>query len=137
MPCVFTPYSTDNIIEVYKRGDNLDCVLQTPFLQAVRKWQKEYGYMAAPDQVGNEITPCPIRDHHRHFHQIVKEHHARPINEEAKEALEAHDFVEGMSAYGEKVAELTDEIWDKEYLEPERENSVENPAKGGARKASN
>jgi MoaA/NifB/PqqE/SkfB family radical SAM enzyme len=124
MPCVFTPYSTDNIIEVYKRGETLDNVLQTPFLQAVRKWQKDYGYMAPPDQVGNEITPCPIRDHHRYFHQIVKEHHARPINEEAKEALEAHDFVEGLSVYGEKVEELTHEIWDKEYIEPERKNST-------------
>lgn len=124
MPCVFTPYSTDNIIEVYKRGENLDHVIQSPFLTAVRKWQKDYGYMAPPDQVGNEIIPCPIRDHHRHFYQILKEHHARPINKEAEEALESHDFVEGLTTYGEKVAELTDEIWDKEYIEPEKRNSM-------------
>ena len=125
MPCVFTPYSTDNIIEVYKRGEDLNSVLENPFLKAIREWQSDYGYMGPPDQVGNEITPCPIRDHHRHFYQIVKEHNARPINREAEEALESPDFVEGLVSYGEKVAELTDHIWDKEYLEPERKKSVE------------
>ncbi|MFH1336166.1 MAG: hypothetical protein ABII96_06580 [Candidatus Zixiibacteriota bacterium] len=71
--------------------------------------------------MGNEITPCPIRDHHRRFHQIVKEQHAKPIKPEAEEALEASDFVEGLSQYGERVKELTDDIWETEYLEPERE----------------
>jgi hypothetical protein len=77
--------------------------------------------MQPSHQVGNEITPCPIRDHHRRFHQIVKEQHARAINPEAAEALEVLDFVEGLSQYGERVKELTDEIWETEYLEPERE----------------
>ena len=125
MPCVFTPYSTDNIIEVYKRGEDLNSVLENPFLKAIREWQRDYGYMGPPDKVGNEITPCPIRDHHRHFYQIVKEHKAHPINREAEEALKSSDFVEGLVSYGEKVAELTDRIWDKEYLEPERKKSVE------------
>ena len=120
MPCVFTPYSTDNIIDVYKRGKTLNDVLQSPFLTAVREWQKDYGYMAPPDQVGNEITPCPIRDHHRSFYQILKKHNAHPINPEAEEALRSSDFIEGLSSYGERVAWLTDCIWDKEYLEPER-----------------
>ncbi|HEX7402180.1 MAG TPA: hypothetical protein VF369_08375 [candidate division Zixibacteria bacterium] len=78
-----------------------------------------------PDQVGKEITPCPIRDHHRRFHQIVIEQHAKPINPEAADALEASDFVEGLSQYGDRVKELTDEIWETEYLEPERELHTE------------
>jgi MoaA/NifB/PqqE/SkfB family radical SAM enzyme len=133
MPCVFTPYSTDNIIDVYKRGETLNDVLQSPFLTAVRKWQRDYGYMAPPDQVGNEIIPCPIRDHYRHFCGIVKEHRAHPINPEAEEALKSPDFVEGLVSYGKKVAELTDHIWDKEYLEPERRKSGDGES---ARKAS-
>jgi hypothetical protein len=76
--------------------------------------------MAPSHQVGNEITPCPIRDHHLRFYQIVKEHNAKPINPEASEALEATDFVEGLCQYGKRVAELTDNIWDREYIEPER-----------------
>jgi MoaA/NifB/PqqE/SkfB family radical SAM enzyme len=124
MPCVFTPYSTDNIIEVYKRGEDLSSVLENPFLKAIREWQRDYGYMGPPDQVGNEITPCPIRDHHRHFYQIVEEHKAHPINPEAEEALKSSDFIEGLVSYGKRVAELTGHIWDKEYLEPERKKSV-------------
>ncbi len=125
MPCVFTPYSTDNIIDVYKRGEDLNSVLQNPFLKAIREWQKDYGYMGPPDQVGNEITPCPIRDHHRNFYRMVREHNAHPINLEAEEALNAPDFVEGLASYGERVAELTDHIWDKEYLNPERKKPVD------------
>lgn len=121
MPCVFTPYSTHNIRELYQNGGNITTVIDSPFFKAVRKWQTEYGYMLPAHQVCNEITPCPIRDHHRRFYQIVKEHQAKPINPEAAEALEALDFVEGLSQYGEKVKELTDHIWDSEYLEPERE----------------
>ncbi|KPL01214.1 MAG: hypothetical protein AMJ91_00740 [candidate division Zixibacteria bacterium SM23_73_3] len=120
MPCVFTPYSTHNIKEIYSNGGNIDTVLDTPFLKAVRKWQTEYGYMQPSHQVGNEIVPCPIRDHHRRFFQIVKENQAKPVNAEAAEALEAADFVEDLCRYGEKVAKLTDPIWDREYLEPER-----------------
>jgi len=120
MPCVFIPYSTHNIKEIYRNGGDINTVLEIPFFKAVRKWQTEYGFMQPPHQVGNEIAPCPIRDHHRRFYQIVKENQANPINPEAAEALKTADFVEGLSRYGEKVRELTDQIWDKEYLEPER-----------------
>jgi MoaA/NifB/PqqE/SkfB family radical SAM enzyme len=124
MPCVFTPYSTHNIRDVYAEGGDLNEVLEIPFMKAVREWQSQYGYMQPPHLVQNEITPCPIRDHHRRFYQIVKEHNAKPINPEAAEALESGAFVEGLCQYGERVAKLTDAIWDKEYLEPERENST-------------
>jgi len=138
MPCVFTPYSTHNIKEIYSNGGDINTVLDTPFFKAVRKWQTEYGYMQPSHQVGNEIVPCPIRDHHRRFYQIVKEHQANPINPEAAEALEAADFVEGLCRYGQKVAELTDHIWDKEYLEPERRSVLQNEPKqnNSIRKAS-
>jgi hypothetical protein len=81
--------------------------------------------MQPAHQVGNEIMPCPIRDHHRCFYEMVKEHDARPINSEAGEALEATDFIESLCRYGERVSELTGEIWDREYLEPERRNLSE------------
>jgi MoaA/NifB/PqqE/SkfB family radical SAM enzyme len=130
MPCVFTPYSTHNVKEIYQNGGDINTILETPFFKAVREWQTEYGYMQPSHLVGNEITPCPIRDHHRRFCQIVKEHQARPINAEAAEALEASGFVQGLSQYGKEVGELTDDIWDKEYLEPERRtlSSTESPS---------
>ncbi len=122
MPCVFTPYSTHNIKDIYANGGSVVDILATPFMKAVRRWQTEYGYMQPSHLVGNEITPCPIRDHHRHFYQIVREHKAKPINPEAEEALKSENFVEGLCQYGKRVAELTDDIWDREYLEPERRN---------------
>jgi MoaA/NifB/PqqE/SkfB family radical SAM enzyme len=44
MPCVFTPYSTHNIKEVYNRGGDLNTILNSPFFKAIRKWQRDYGY---------------------------------------------------------------------------------------------
>lgn len=124
MPCVFTPYSTHNIKEIYENGGNINTVLTTPFLKAIRKWQTEYGYMQPSHQVGNEITPCPIRDHHHRFYRMVREHNAKPINPEAAEALQSDSFIRGLCQYGRRVAELTDGIWEKEYLEPERRRSA-------------
>jgi MoaA/NifB/PqqE/SkfB family radical SAM enzyme len=125
MPCVFTPYSTHNIKEIYENGGDINTILETPFFRSVREWQTEYGYMQPSHQVGNEITPCPIRDHHRRFCEMVKQHQAKPINPEAGEALEATDFMESLCRYGEKVSELTGGIWDREYLEPERRHLSE------------
>lgn len=133
MPCVFTPYSTHNIRDIYAASGNLNDVLETPFLKAVREWQSEYGYMQPSHVVQNEITPCPIRDHHRRFHQIVNEYRAKPINPEAAEALKSEAFVEGLCQYGKRVAELTDDIWDKEYLEPERRNLKSYKSSSGAK----
>ncbi|MGB3091833.1 MAG: radical SAM protein [Candidatus Zixiibacteriota bacterium] len=140
MPCVFTPYSTHNIKEIYRNGGDINTILETPFFKAVRKWQTEYGYMQPSHQVCNEITPCPIRDHHRRFYNMIKEHQARLVNAEAGEALEATDFIEGLCRYGEKVSELTGDIWDKEYLEPERRRlsvAEPDPKKKSRRRASN
>ncbi len=120
MPCVFTPYSTHNIKEVYKNGGDLNTILNSSFFEAIRKWQRDYGYEKPACQVGNQIVPCPIRDHHFMFHNWVKNFRARPVNVEAEEALKDRSYFEGLANYGKKVAELTDEIWDKEYIEPER-----------------
>jgi len=120
MPCVFTPYSTHNIIEVYKSGGDLNTILNSPFFKAIRKWQIDYSYEKPACEVGNQIVACPIRDHHFIFHNVVKNFCARPINVEAEEALKDRSYFGGLVDYGKKVAELTDGIWDKEYIEPER-----------------
>ena len=40
MPCVFAPYSTANIQEVYARGGTLDDVWNSPWFRAIRQWQR-------------------------------------------------------------------------------------------------
>ena len=120
MPCVFVPYSTHNIIEVYKNGGDLNTVLFSPFFERIRKWQKEYSYLKPKDEVGNQLRPCPIRDHYRVMYRIIREIKARPVNEEAAQAIKDKKYYDKLSAYGDTVGKLTDPIWEKEYILPEK-----------------
>jgi len=120
MPCVFVPYSTHNIIEVYKNGGDLNTVLFSPFFERIRKWQKEYSYLKPKDEVGNQLRPCPIRDHYRVMYRIIREIKARPVNEEAAQAIKDKKYYDKLSAYGDTVGKLTDPIWEREYILPEK-----------------
>jgi MoaA/NifB/PqqE/SkfB family radical SAM enzyme len=116
-PCVFFPYASDNIRDVYASGRTLDDVLESPLFRAVRRWQKEYSYCKPASECGNQLVPCAIRDHHQIVRAAVAEHDAKPINDEAAEALEDEAYAEGLVRYGREVAELTDPIWEHEYVE--------------------
>ena len=124
-PCVFFPYSVHNIVEVYRSGGDLNTVLNAPFLQAIRAWQEEYGFRKPAREVGNRIAPCVIRDHHRVAREAVERFGARPIDEAAGEALKDEEYFEGMVAYGEAVDRATKDIWETEYIAPEREKTEE------------
>jgi MoaA/NifB/PqqE/SkfB family radical SAM enzyme len=115
-PCAFFPYSVHNIVEVYKRGGDLNTILFSPFFESIRKWQRGYGYGKPCPHVGNQIIPCPMRDHHRLAHGIVKKFGARPVDEEARQALEEPDYFRGMCEYDREVERLTNPIWQSEYL---------------------
>ncbi|HID94831.1 MAG TPA: radical SAM protein [Candidatus Latescibacteria bacterium] len=115
-PCVFVPYSTHNIIEVYRNGGDLDTVLNCPYFDAIRKWQASYGYMKPAEKIGNQIVPCVIRDHHKVFRRVAKRFGARPVDPDAKAALEDQGYYEGLVAYGGEVDRLTRAIWRGEYL---------------------
>lgn len=118
MPCVFAPYSAGNIQEVYAHGGTLEDVWHAPFLQAVRRWQLDYGWgEAEPSRQGNWLRPCPIRDHHRLFRQWVEQHRPDPENDQAGEALLDADYYEGMAAYGTELGRLSQRIWEEEYLD--------------------
>ena len=132
-PCVFVPYSTHNIQQVYQQGGDLNTILYSPFFSSIRKWQYAYGFMKPPTEVGNQITPCPMRDHYRVIRGIIDHHQAHPIDEAAATALTDKGYYEGMLDYGERVRGLTRDIWEKEYLSPEREALQEGrkPFRGG------
>ena len=116
MPCVFFPYTTHNIIEAYKNGGDLNTVLFSPFFQEIRDWQDEYGYTNPQDETGNWIMPCPIRDHHREAHNAVLKHKAKPADLPAYEALSDEKYHRGLEEYDLKLEELTDDIWERDYL---------------------
>jgi MoaA/NifB/PqqE/SkfB family radical SAM enzyme len=116
MPCVFFPYTTHNIEQVYKNGGNLNTALFSPFFDEIRQWQNDYGYTTPAEKTGNWIMPCPIRDHHRFAYEAIKKHNARPADIPAGEALADEDYHRGLEDYDRKVEELTKDIWEEEYL---------------------
>ncbi|MBC7223523.1 MAG: radical SAM protein [Anaerolineae bacterium] len=117
MPCVFVPYSPVNINHVYREGKTLNDVLEEPFFKAIREWQHTYGYAATkPEECGNWLRPCIIRDHHREFRRILQETEPDPEDEAALQALVDPGYYEGLVRYDEMVARTLDPIWEQEYL---------------------
>jgi MoaA/NifB/PqqE/SkfB family radical SAM enzyme len=115
-PCVFFPYSTQNILDVYREGGDLNTVLMSPLFVSMRKWQREYSYMTPTEETKNQIVPCPIRDHHSTAVRFIRSCHAHPANDEAAKALDDEVYHNELSRYGEEVASKTERIWETEYL---------------------
>jgi len=113
-PCVFFPYATSNIIEIYNRGGNLNDVIFTPFFKAIRSWQKEYGFLSGGKVSGDWLRPCPIRDHFLTAKKIIKEYNAYPIDY-APEVIDEKNYIAEMVDYDEKLEKLTSPIWQKQY----------------------
>jgi MoaA/NifB/PqqE/SkfB family radical SAM enzyme len=118
LPCVFMPYSPVNIKEAYSQGKTLEDVWAHPFFERLRKWQRQYGYKKKTqnqEALGNWMMPCPIRDHHFEFRQLIQQHHFTPEDENAAAALQDPAYFQGLVAYNKAVAELLDPIWKNEY----------------------
>lgn len=118
LPCVFMPYSPINIIEAYAQGKTLEDVWSHPFFARIRQWQREYGYKKKtnkPEERGNWMMPCLIRDHHQKFRELIRDFNLVPEDQNAAAALQDPDYFQGMVAYNQAVAELMDPIWRKEY----------------------
>ncbi len=116
-PCVFNPYSPLNINEVYKRGETLNDVLNAPFFEAIRKWQKKYYLEKEANEKGNIIMTCPIKDHYKMLRGLIDKYHPEPMDEAAKQALEDPTYKKGLIKYHNQLAELTDPIWEKKYCQ--------------------
>ncbi len=114
MPCVFVPYSPVNINDIYKDGKTIADAWEESFFERIREWQADY--INGNGHRGNLLNPCFIRDHHDVFRQIISETEPDPENEPAQEALLDKEYMEGMIEYGKAYAELSDEIWNKQYL---------------------
>ncbi len=118
-PCVFVPYSPTNIHDVYARGGTLDEVWDEPFFAAIRAWQRRYGYREDGEpcaRCGNWMTPCLIRDHHEEFQRLVQDYRPQPADDDARAALADPRYHEGLVRFGRKLAELTDPVWESQYV---------------------
>ncbi len=116
MPCVFIPYYVDNIFEVYQRGGTLNDVLYSTFFKEIRKWQSQYAYGKPPQDQGNLILPCPIKDHHEAVYEILKNHSTiQPSDQPAKETQEDSSYHKGLMEYDQVLRRVMDPVWEKEY----------------------
>lgn len=119
-PCVFFPYSTANIRSVYAGGGDLNSLLFSDFFRDIRKWQTEYGfaqdYKKVSPEIGNWLRPCPMRDHHRKAQELIDKHNASPVDLPAADALTDSEYHKMLNAYGDRIGELTQPLWNREYL---------------------
>jgi MoaA/NifB/PqqE/SkfB family radical SAM enzyme len=114
-PCVFIPYSVDNIYDLYRNGKTLADALFSEFMKNGRKWQKEYG-LDNWRRPHNWLMPCSIRDHYEIFRRSVLPSNVKPEDDKAKEALESDEYFEVMRNYDMQLENLTKRIWQSEYL---------------------
>jgi MoaA/NifB/PqqE/SkfB family radical SAM enzyme len=121
-PCVFYPYSKDNINDIYARGGNLNDVLKSDLMTGIRKWQCDYGYLKKGKEVHNFIAPCGIRDHYGFTREHLLKTNPLPIDEDAREALNDPLYYKGMVEYDEKFSSLTEDIWQKEFIGEDGKN---------------
>jgi MoaA/NifB/PqqE/SkfB family radical SAM enzyme len=115
-PCAFIPYYIDNVYDLYENGKTLSDALFSDFMKNGRKWQREYG-LDNWKKPHNWLMPCSIRDHYEVFRNSVLTKQAKPENGNAKEALESDDYFEVLKAYDEQLQQLTEKIWQNEYLD--------------------
>jgi len=118
MPCVFAPYISGNIHELYKNGKTLNDLLKVPFLETVRKWQEDYGF--GKDDIskkGNLLMSCPYRDHNSLFMEWVKKYKLKTEDGSTGDVISSEAYNKKMSDYDRELAELLDPVWEKEYLE--------------------
>ena len=117
MPCVFVPYAAANIHDIYRNGGTLDEIYHLPYFRAIRQWQWDYALgKEQPEECGNWLVPCSLRDHYGMGRRLIDEHHPEPEDEAAAEALRDGNYYEGMMAYDEDLYKLFDPIWEQEYL---------------------
>ncbi len=120
-PCTFYPYYLSNIYDVYRENKTLNDVLFSPYFESIRKWQNEYGYTQPPDKVDNFIVPCIIRDHFDEAFTLVNKFNAKPMDENAAQALKDEEYRRRMAAYGKDAKSLTQKFWEAEFMAAERE----------------
>ena len=127
-PCVFNPFASASIREVYARGGDLNDALFSPFMTAIRQWQDDYALDRPPDRMGNLICQCAIRDHAAMMRDLIDEHRPRPADGDAAGVLEDPSYWKRLEAYGREVERLTGPIWEAEYVGPERARAGAGPS---------
>jgi MoaA/NifB/PqqE/SkfB family radical SAM enzyme len=115
MPCVFIPYYVDNVYDLYRSGNTIADALFSDFMKNGRRWQEEYG-LNHRTEPGNWLMPCSIRDHYDAFRKSIMPCDVKPENRSAAEALKSDAYYEVLKEYDQDLSQLTEGIWNREYL---------------------
>ncbi|MDA8168981.1 MAG: radical SAM/SPASM domain-containing protein [Nitrospiraceae bacterium] len=115
-PCAFFPYYLSNIHDIYREGRTLNDVLFSPYFESIRDWQNGYGYRQPASKMDNLIVPCMIRDHFEDAYGVIKQYGAKPLDNNAEQALGDSDYRRRMAEYGKDVKAITQELWEQEFL---------------------
>jgi len=105
-PCVFCHFSSDNI-----RGKTLLEVANSPFFRAIRR---EFPYNAT----GNLLRPCMIIDNPQVLRKLVEEYVIPAGHENADAIVRDQEAVAWADAYSERMAELTEQLWEAMVSDP-------------------
>jgi MoaA/NifB/PqqE/SkfB family radical SAM enzyme len=124
-PCVFFPYSVDNLYGLYRRDLTITSALESDFFRSIRSWQDSYAYKRRPEEMQNLFMPCAIWDHFDVACRAIENCGARPMDESAAASIRDQDYREKMLTYGRELAELLDPIWEREALAYERPEKSE------------
>jgi MoaA/NifB/PqqE/SkfB family radical SAM enzyme len=122
-PCVFVPYSPLNVNDLFAQGKTINDAWEHPFFADLRQWQKKYGCQPGPmpEDCGNWLTPCPIRDHYAAFRAILEGNNPIPIDPDAAAALYDDGYREGLIRFDKALREEMDPIWEQKYLSERQE----------------
>jgi MoaA/NifB/PqqE/SkfB family radical SAM enzyme len=124
MPCVFVPYTVDNVYDLYNKGKSLVDALFSDLMVNGRKWQSEMGHgYQHPDKPENWLMPCSIRDHYDNFRRNILTENASGESEEAEESRSDGEYYRRMVEYDRKLEELTRDIWENEFMQHENEEA--------------
>ncbi len=117
MPCVFAPFSAVNIHHIYERNGNLNDIWDTPYLRAIREWQRSYrfsnGYIS---NEGNLLCACPFRDHHAVFRRWIHRYQPEPQYGSDHCQHLSDEYYRFFVEYGEELKKLCQPIWERAYI---------------------
>ncbi|RFU95239.1 radical SAM protein [Sphaerochaeta halotolerans] len=116
MPCVFVPYTIDNVKRLFAEGKHVGDALMSDMMRRGRSWQKG-SQLTDAKNVDNLLMPCSIRDHYANFRANILTSDAHGENKTAEDILSDETYYRELVAYDERLSELTEPIWRKEYME--------------------
>lgn len=111
-PCVFSPFTTHNIKEVYSQGGDLNTLLDSNFFRTIRNWQEQHGYDPQKTRRFNWLCSCPIRDHFREYKDMILTCNASPIDTSAAAALKDDEYLSSLTEYDQELEKLAAPLWD-------------------------